>query len=128
MSTREFLMDFPDDHGATLAAMVAALPASVRTKLVGRPLDGFRLRLGNPTDALYLFMAVPGVESSTTMPIMVGDELFVPTAARASCEAFLTDCGSSSARWTTLETICGPATAVRIWLTLWKRKVRRLPR
>lgn len=117
------ILDFPDDGGVSLEALVAALPEEHGLASVGWPSGFFRLSGLAAKDQVYLLMAVARLCTPANEPLLNEDELLVPIEERANVEQALISCGGHRAVWTELLGVSGEAGAVAAFEALWAARV-----
>lgn len=118
----DYLCDFPDDGGATLDAVLGAMPAGSGGALTHTPLPYYRARLSSPGAAVALAISVTGV---VQVEDIIGDaELLVPWPARPLCEQQIADLNHGPTRWTQLERIEAREDVWQTFERLWHRHWR----
>jgi len=118
----DYFCDFPDDGGATLDAVLGAMPTGLGCALIHMSLPFYRARLSSPGAAVSLVITVPGVLQIEGVTDDV--EVLVPWSARKYCEQQIADLNHGPTRWTRLERI---EAREDVWATFehhWRRQWR----
>ena len=116
---REFIVEFPDDYGRSLEAVVDIADGNGLTVWLGEWL----LHFSDPVVGVHFRFAFPDFKVTRDHRFIVPDE------DRKTAEAWIAECARREANWTHLEMITPWSLAtLRNWAVVYRQVVGKRPR